>query len=346
MEDRKYKQLDTYRCLGFICVLFIHWEWSGREWADRISIGARALDLFFVISGFLITLILIKSKHKENNAGASLFKFYVRRAMRIFPIYYLFILIMWLFNHAKIADSILWNLCYVSNFYSIKIGAFGGVGHLWSLAVEEQFYFVWPFIILLVSRRYLPWVMIGAILLSLCTKAYWYTHGYSFWYGFMHPIGVLDVLAIGGLLAYLYYYHEPRLKAFLFNPYFTALLLIQALLCLSCKYIPRVDFIYHIGCRTFWGFFCLWLTGRGVYGFSGIAGKVLSFPPFVYVGKISYAMYLFHILVPGMLLGIKYPQNANLRFVICLAVIIAIGSVSWFCIEKPILSLRKGGSEI
>ncbi|MCW3128088.1 MAG: acyltransferase 3 [Bacteroidetes bacterium] len=341
MEDRKYRQLDTFRCLGFICVLSLHWEWSGRAFADTISIGARALDLFFVISGFLITLILIKSKHKENNTGTSLYKFYARRFLRIFPIYYLFILIVWLFNRGKIADSILWNLTYLSNFYSIKHQTFGGVGHLWSLAVEEQFYFVWPFMILMTNRKYLPYAIIGCIFLSLGIKVYWYVNDYTYWYNMIHPLGVLDSLAIGGLLSYLYYYHQDKLRSWLFNPYITTAIVIQALFCLSCKYIHGLEFIFHIGVRTFWGIFCFWLTGRAVFGFTGITGRFLEFKPFVYIGKISYSMYLFHILVPGMFMGMKYPENIDLRFIFFFGVIVAIGSLSWYLVESPILRLKQ-----
>jgi peptidoglycan/LPS O-acetylase OafA/YrhL len=84
----------------------------------------------------------------------------------------------------------------------------------------------------------------------------------------------------------------------------------------------------------------MWLIGRATFGFTGILGYILNAGPLQYIGKISYAIYLFHDFVPGMLLGLKYPENPNLRFVMYAAVTLGLASLSWHFFESKILKLK------
>ena len=341
MEVRKFNQIDSLRFLAVLAVLFVHWDWAGKRNADMFLTGARGVDLFFVISGFLIALGLIKVKQEGEKPGVSLYKFYIRRFLRIFPAYYLMLLLVWFLNHKKVADGIWWYLLYASNFYSIKIQDWGGLIHLWSLSIEEQFYLVWPFVILFVPRRFLLPSIALSVALSLLTKIYWAYTGASFWVQFMHPVAALDALAIGGLLAYIYFFHQAALKSFLCNFFVSAVFIFQLLLCMGLKFTSDYHFIYDIGIRTSFSIFCFWLIGRSVFGFTGITGKILDNKIFQYVGKISYGLYLYHFFVPGMLMGLKYPEECNLRFVLYLLVTIAISALSWRYFEKPILKYKE-----
>jgi peptidoglycan/LPS O-acetylase OafA/YrhL len=293
-----------------------------------------------VISGFLITLGLLRSRDKAQTLGTSLYKFYIRRFLRIFPIYYLTVFVLLFFYYDQMHSIIWWYLLYIRNFYSIRIQDWGVAGHFWSLSVEEQFYMVWPFIILFIPRRGLLSAILFSVLLSLAAKAYWWVNAYPFWYAYMHPLGALDTLALGALLAYLYVFHLDWLRRILYDPYIAFLVTAQMLICMALMHSVRWDFIHHIGIRTSFGFFSMWLIGRAAFGFKGIIGYILTLRPLRYIGKISYAIYLFHIFVPGILFALKYPHNENLRFLLYGLVTVGLASVSWYAFENPILKLK------
>jgi len=340
MGARKFDQIDGLRFFAVFAVVCAHWHSSLSNFFGLITAASRGVDLFFVISGFLITLGLIRSKEKNDTKGSSLYKFYIRRFLRIFPIYYLTVFILLYFNYNQISDSIWWFLLYASNFHSIKIQDWGAAGHLWSLSVEEQFYLVWPFIILFIPDRKLPAVIIAAVVLSLTAKSYWVVTNAPFWSLYMHPLAALDTLALGALLAYLYYFHTDQLRKILYNPFVTIIVTAQMILCIYLMYAPYGNFIHHIGIRTSFGLFSAWLIGRATFGFSKIPGHILSSRPLKYIGKISYAIYLLHPFVPVILSRFKYPENENLRFVLYAAVTVGLASASWHLFESRILKLK------
>ena len=341
MGQKKFDQIDGLRFFAVFGVVCVHWHWAGSNLCDLITSGSRGVDLFFVISGFLITLGLIRSKEKEQTLGTSLYKFYIRRFLRIFPIYYLTVFILFLVWHAQMRDSIWWYLLYLSNFYSIRIHDWGVAGHFWSLSVEEQFYMVWPFIILFVPVRRLPLVIISSVLISLIAKSYWVLTGAPFWSAYMNPLSALDTLALGALLAYLYHFHQDRLRQVLYNPAFFVLLTIQMIAFVYIRKAPPISFIHDIGIRTSFGLFSMWLIGRATFGFSGLAGYILDSSPLRYIGKISYGIYLYHPFVPMILERIKLPGGDNIHFIIYAFTTVALASISWYVYESPILKLKK-----
>jgi peptidoglycan/LPS O-acetylase OafA/YrhL len=341
MDIRKFAQIDGLRFIAVFGVMCAHWHWFGSDLCELITSGSRGVDLFFVISGFLITLGLIKSKGKAQARQTTLYKFYIRRFLRIFPIYYLTVFILLYFYYDQMAGPIGWYLLYLYNFHCIKVQEWGIAGHLWSLSVEEQFYLVWPFIILFVPLGRLYWVMILSVLLSIGMKVYWHANNYPFWYWYMHPLGALDTLALGGLLAYLYLYYNELLKKLLYNPIIIAFLIIQVIIVMSVRKDPQYGFIHDIGIRTSFGLFSMWLVGRASFGFTGIVGYMLDARPLKYIGQISYSVYLFHVFIPGIMIGFKYPENENLRFIMYFAVTIGLSSLSWYHIERPILKFKE-----
>jgi peptidoglycan/LPS O-acetylase OafA/YrhL len=341
MDVKKFDQIDGLRFFAVFAVICGHWDWFGHKFSELITSASRGVDLFFVISGFLITLGLIRSKEKTQTTGTSLYKFYMRRFLRIFPIYYLTVFILLFFYYDRMSGTIWWYLLYLCNFHSIKIQDWGIAGHFWSLSVEEQFYLVWPFIILLVPNKRLSFVIIASVFLSLAAKTYWLITSAPFWFAYMHPLGALDTLALGALLAYLYSFHQDMLKRVLNNTPVTIFVIAQMVICMSLLYSPHYNFIHQIGIRTSFGLFSMWLIGRAAFGFGGILGYTLDSPPLRYIGKISYAIYLFHVFVPGILLGLKYPENLNLRFLMYGVVTIGMASVSWYLFESRILKLKE-----
>src|SRR5687768_1429660 len=163
LQGSYFRQLDALRALAVSMVIFSHWPGYHHDmWSDDLFWfnGEIGVKLFFVISGFLITGILLDERIKadQNDLGkASLLKtFYIRRFLRIFPLYYATLFVAFVLGHPDVVASWKWQVTYLSNFFYAMRGEYlGEVSHFWSLAVEEQFYFVWPLIILFVPKKWL-----------------------------------------------------------------------------------------------------------------------------------------------------------------------------------------------
>ncbi len=143
-----YKKIDGLRFIAILLVLLEHFT----PISSLISAGYFGVDLFFVMSGFLITGILLKPN--DNSFGSNYFKFLGRRTLRIFPIYYLTILVLWLVGHPVVVEYLGWFLTYSYNYAWPLYGiANNSVNHFWSLAVEEQFYLFWPIVVILLRNK-------------------------------------------------------------------------------------------------------------------------------------------------------------------------------------------------
>ena len=147
-------QLDGIRCLAVMSVLICHFGAEG-----RFGLGVFA---FFVLSGFLITGILLRLRDESPTVAAT-GRFYLRRALRIFPLYYAVLAVGTMIGIPGVFDRLPWHLTYTSNFGRAFLrDGFGAGGHFWSLAVEEQFYLLWPWLVLFLPRRWLaPTILMG-----------------------------------------------------------------------------------------------------------------------------------------------------------------------------------------
>ena len=188
-------QLDTLRAIAVTSVLVTHL---------LLSFGPahHGVRLFFVISGFLITTILLKQRDDPAQPlGNKLRTFCIPWLIRIWPIYYATLLAAALVNLDGIDASLPWHLLYLSNFYYMKLGSWDPwiTGHLWSLSVEEQFYLIWPPIVLLVPRRALVWVLGAGAATAVA-----YRWGMTYAEVAFPDIGTpaaFDALCMGGALA-------------------------------------------------------------------------------------------------------------------------------------------------
>ncbi|HEY4154085.1 MAG TPA: acyltransferase, partial [Puia sp.] len=188
-----YPQIDSVRAIAVLFVLFHHY--LSERITSLLPLGSFGVDIFFTLSGFLITGILI-SYRSIKPVGAAIRKFYFRRILRIFPIYYLYILIAAIiFGHEISRTIILWASVYGLNFYIINHGLLPSYvfAHFWSLAVEEQFYLVWPFLILLFPFRQLRYLIIFAIFISIGFSYYHISRPIMAY----HPIACMQALAMG-----------------------------------------------------------------------------------------------------------------------------------------------------
>src|SRR5687768_5978126 len=151
------KQLDALRAIAIFFVLCNHWLLEGNI-LNTISKIVSAPDIFFTISGFLITLILLKERKKTEGQGIRrtevFLAFFLKRSLRIFPAYYLTILLTFLLKPGAVPSYNSY-LNFTANFEIFNNQEWGLLAHLWSMSVEQQFYIIWPFLILFLPQRWL-----------------------------------------------------------------------------------------------------------------------------------------------------------------------------------------------
>lgn len=361
--------LDGVRGMAILAVCIFHMTVMtpacglDRVWARIGLFGWAGVDLFFVLSGFLITGILLDSKGSPNYFR----NFYARRVLRIFPLYYaaltLFLILVPRFPslkaHALAPEdgSPIWYWAYLCNYSIAWRDSFphGPLSVTWSLAIEEQFYLIWPALVLLLSRRQL----IGACI----------------------TVGVLSLLARAGLV----WRHADWISPYVLTPCRMDSLAAGALIAAAARgpggvrtILPYARWGGAASGMLMVGLF-VWMgadwqfRGPGqIFGYTLLAALFASMLPIAFAptagnfagrflssrlmrlfGRYSYAMYLFHQPVRTLLrdrvftpdrfptiLGSKLP--AQLAFyVIALALTTAVAAVSWACFERHFLNLKR-----
>jgi len=347
-------QLDALRAFAVLAVLAGHFTPTTStlflpfKLVDLAGLGVR---LFFVISGFLITGILLRSKrYCEKNRLPILYEFrqfYARRVLRIFPLFYFVLGLAALLDIPPVRETFGWHAAYLSNVYLFLTGRGGSTSHLWSLAVEEQFYLVWPWIILLVSRRRLPVVIlvtiaIGPIFRLLCGL---YTDNSK---TPILPLSCLDTLGVGAFLALRKdQFGQEHCRKYPFGK--SGLLLGVGVLAIfmllrATNHGRIIGYsIFDIGVALIAG----WVVWRASIGIRGPIGKLLEVEPLLYLGTISYGIYIYHNFIhylldrpeiTKMLVLLHAGLLSNL--LIC-ATTIFVAAISWHCFERPINNLKR-----
>ena len=301
-------------------------------WMDRYApLGSMGVRLFFVLSGFLITRILLASRDRP--LGAALGTFYFRRVLRIFPLFYFALFAAAWLNISVVRATLPWHLAYLSNVYFYLQGSWqGAVSHFWSLAVEEQFYLVWPWLILCLPRRRVMWIIAAMIPLAPLVRV---MSGHPM--VSVLPISCLDSLGLGALLAH----QESKQGIVQTGLWVGAPLLVGALI---LRYLGIGEEYQDVATDFGVSLVAVWLVGSAATGFTGIAGAIMEWPPLRYLGTISYGVYVYHGFMPYLLGRVIGGSVVSLgwlsRFVILSAATVAIASASWYLFEKPILSLK------
>lgn len=344
------KQLDSLRAIAVIMVIISHWIGN-----YRLQLGQIGVDIFFVISGFLISKILLDQKNNAellNISKSSLLKnFYIRRTLRIFPIYYLLIFIM-LFFYKSIGTTIQtaypYFLTYTANFYLFKIQYWDGcLSHLWSLAVEEQFYLVWPWIILFVNKKYLLTVIIVFILIGSVSQYLLVDVNMASILTFT----CFDAFGFGAILSWLITYKYETLEKFYktisYISVFFAFLFILGIFQQKYPFIPA---------RTLASFIALWLITHIVINResnSFMFKTILNNKRLIFLGKMSYGIYLYHLIIPilndktiniylnPLLPDVLYITYSKILLLLENTFLVYIISwISYTFIEKQFLSLK------
>jgi peptidoglycan/LPS O-acetylase OafA/YrhL len=366
-----YVQLDGLRGLAILMVMAYHFclphpDFHSRDSGFLLQLaqgGWMGVDLFFVLSGFLITGILMETRTQQHYFR----NFLGRRFLRIWPLYYLSLLALLVAFPAvlrevpaqlqSMQDKQLWFWLYGANWLYAREGGFSQTsgGYFWSLAVEEQFYLLWPFVVYRLRDRGLLRASLGLLGLSLASRIV-LTHlgvgsGSLYTMTFTH----LDGLAVGSCLAVC-----------LRSPELTARVMRWLPLAVGCALVGLV--VVRLADRDLF----FWSRHMATYGYTFIAivfgallvhllggGKALGLNRLCrgrfmrQAGKYSYALYMVHVPVASLLFPLTSRAlqrwapdvGPDLRFVVFAAVSFAVSwglaVASWYLFEKPILSLKR-----
>jgi peptidoglycan/LPS O-acetylase OafA/YrhL len=325
---KRIARLDGVRAVAFLTIFVHHGFDIPHLWAG--------VDIFFVLSGFLITSILMDSRGKEGAWG----RFYERRALRILPPYLVFLLLATFFLHLHWDGKELWYALFAMNFAEVfKVGV-PGLGILWSLAVEEQFYLFWPFVALNFSPRIVLRFAVALVILApiLRGAATPFLQDHSAIY-YLMPFR-MDLLASGAILAVLW--QEPGALA-RWRRWGLALMGGGLLVLIACV---RIFPDFHAEGNTFvfnvLGYSLICCIATGLLAFTlgadkGLWMRLMTWKPVRWIGLVSYTSYLVHT---GALALINPTSSLVLNRLLALAFVIAYASLSWFVLEKPILQLR------
>ena len=336
-------QLDGLRTLAVLLVMVHHW--MPKSFTRGIHWGGIGVDLFFCLSGFLITGILLSCRSPiaegEQSLGYTVRQFSMRRVVRIFPLYYLVLALTLPFLEvAGATQASLWTYTY--NIHGGLTGRLDGmVSHFWSLAVEEQFYLLWPWVVLATPARFLPHVLGLTIAIGPLTRFALLTSELPVEAVRTLTPACLDTLGLGSLLAWMV--HRRGLARVAHGRGATTLLAVGLPLFLAGAWLqlgrrPGSELeTWRVMITSTRAPLLAWLVLRSAYGFEGALGRVLSSGPMVYLGRISYGLYVYHafaLLLPGKSL------HPLLRFAAWGAATVAVASLSWHLFESRVNGLK------
>jgi len=350
LSAHKMPQLDALRAFAAFSVLFGHFVWPPPRWLAIVPWAWCGVQLFFVLSGFLITGILLDGR-KQVEAGTSRFwmlrQFYIRRFLRIFPLYYAVVFAGHIAQLPGFTEEFGWNLAYLTNFYIVLKGAWVGVAsHLWTLSVEEQFYLIWPWIVLFLPKRRLLPTFVGVTIFAIVYRIV--TTG-SFGLNLL-PFASLDSFGMGALLAVAQRREKEgsaRLRRTIcaIGLWLGAPLLILGL----ALHFPPQSLPGKLGVMMMNLALPLLFTpliSHAADGFTGVLGFFLTRRSILYIGRISYGIYIYHLPV-GWVFTVKGSRWLSWlpwfipHSVVLLVATIALAALSWHLFERPINQLKR-----
>jgi peptidoglycan/LPS O-acetylase OafA/YrhL len=345
--------LDGLRAFAILAVMFHHY---GEYYLLPIHPGSSLLrifveslgmgvDLFFVLSGFLITGILLDAMGKP-----FFFKrFYWRRGLRIWPLYYLFLLGVLLvhpqmFSRIGVAPFAL----YYRNFLGPDRASDIYIGQFWSLCVEEQFYLVWPVVLFFLPKQWRLRLIALLIAAAFCFRVYFSSNGMDPYVIYRLPMCHMDVLLAGATLAVLTRIGiaEQTFRKVCWISFLTGL---ACLVSLDSSLLPRLNFILASFAITSSALFFGGIVGISIRAHGSRTRDFLGSRFLAAISKRSYAMYVFHLLplyASFVLLDrAKSLPNKSVAALVLMALVglvtYGMAWVSWKFMEEPVLRLKK-----
>ena len=362
--------LDGLRGVAILMVLVLHFTHYGGMQASasfdrlfyRVAVaGWVGVDLFFVLSGFLITGILYDSKGSRHYFR----NFYVRRSLRIFPLYYLALFVFCVAlprlapaspDLAALAQQSGWYWTYLVNLKVALVGwsSAGHIEHFWSLSIEEQFYLVWPIVLFCLRRRLLIGLCLASLAVSLIVRLSLVQAGEAVAAYVLTPAR-LDTLAIGALLALVARGPDglARLRRWAVPAAGTAALGLAILIAWRQGLDAEDSAVQLIGYPVLAVFFGALLSMILTQPLASPLSQIMSSTGLRFFGRYSYALYVIHHPLVFFLrsqgvsvyawpraFGLQSP--AQLVFIVCATGLALAGALlTWHLCELPFLKLKR-----
>jgi peptidoglycan/LPS O-acetylase OafA/YrhL len=315
---RRLLPLDGLRALSFGAVFLHHAFGVPGLWCG--------VDMFFVLSGYLITGILLRTLGRPGYFAT----FYRHRAFRIFPAYYAALAVSVLLLGSTVTDVVPWAATYTSNFHRAFYDQDGALTPLWSLAVEEQFYLAWPLVLFLCPAKHR-----GKMLAALAVAAPMSRVLAHLVIGRTAastlPVCRMDGLVLGALVAYLASRGELQR---LVRPALAALIPAGLIFAGAALVIPIKSLAFSVGVYEGSAIFFVLLLVVVVGEAMPWANHLLASRPLVYVGTISYGLYLLHM--PVLFFFERHIEGQAAIGVAALAATFALAALSWRYFEHPL----------
>jgi peptidoglycan/LPS O-acetylase OafA/YrhL len=360
--------LDGVRGLAILMVMAVHFvgDATPHSMGQRLLVkaagfGLLGVDLFFVLSGLLITGLLLDAKPRPNFFR----NFYARRTLRIFPLYYFVLAVLFIVlprlvtlpAHLEAARAHqLWLWTYTSNFYIAAQSSWSSlnyVSHFWSLAIEEHFYLLWPMVVFYSSREVLERICVAVIALGLALRIALALTGTSeLSISVLTPCRI-DTLCVGALVAVVA--RRPGGAQVLVERCGrTAMLLGAAIVVLSawCAVTKLGLSVLHQVRGTLYALLFAAVSLLGVRPHPGLAGALLRSSPLRFFGKYSYGLYVYHGLLTWYLHDARAEERLDatlgnhwltmaVQAVMGVGVSSLVAVLSYELMEKRFLTLKR-----
>jgi len=348
--------LDGVRGVAVLLVFISHFHWilSPDPFLTKVTpwhfinrtfeAGFMGVDIFFVLSGFLITSLLMKDR--STNQKNLFRRFYRRRALRLLPALYALLIADFFFSRwENFPGDIQWRttwhaILFLNNWNIVNnfSEAQNDLGHLWSLGIEEQFYLIWPLTIWLLaklkipSKMMIPLILFASLVVMAHRTSLW-NEGTSWIILYVRTDTRLDSLLIGAMFAYVYRHFQVPSK--ILNSVAT----LSFIGLIYIKYVlDKSPFIFEMGwtiIALLAGFIVLSVV-EGVF----FVQKVFTWRPLTMIGKVSYGLYLWHMPI-FLLLGRHVTSGPKpLRILIGIVIASVVTFLSWRFVEKPFLNIK------
>lgn len=355
-----HPELDALRFLAFLLVFFHHalpadaslYIAAGfpAELARWLLLakhaGAYGVDLFFALSSYLITELLIREYHRRGSID--IYAFYVRRALRIWPLYFTFLAITILIvPYLFPADAFNWKYAlafalFVGNWACVWWGVpFSVASPLWSVSVEEQFYLVWPLLIFFFGVKRLPQIAVLMLVIAFAMRIILAVARIGDPAVWCNTFARLDPIALGALLAYGLGGRTPNLKA-------VSRIALGAGGLLFWLLTSRYFSLFGVSSLITYPAVAVGSVMLLIAALRPEANRLLRSPLslLVYLGRISYGLYVFHLLALAMMSQQLYVPVIGLqlgftsRLIISFFFTVALAAISYRWLELPFLRLK------
>ena len=361
----RFHSFDALRALAFLKVFFFHLPISESIFPILFylkSNGGLGVKFFFVLSGFLITYLLTSEKIKTEKIDLKFF--YFKRILRILPLYYMIVFFSYVLkpigmklldlkeNFVGYEPDFIFSFLFLENYKMLitdQFPASASLGILWSICIEEHFYLFWPFIIFLIPNKSIPFVTFLFIIVGITSRIF-SSNLFDNSLVFNNDIFTsIDNLAIGAMLGFFVATNKSKISSVINSiPSFLKVIYIFiVIIFIEFKsFLIDNTFLNNISDIFFSLLFVLLLI---IFIPHDSKIKIKDPNPLNYLGKISYGLYMYHIIVINLLLRVTMKLEIPLDnlstllsfTILALTLSILTASLSYKFFEKPLMKLRK-----